>query len=98
MAEKQPKTMRRVKLSEIAEKPPAPEEIEDDAFFTGEEQEKAEDPEKKGKIPPIWEAVEAAAKGDFAGEFLPQGNHRDGRPADNRLSARSGRDSGYEIR
>lgn len=53
MAEKQPKTMRRVKLSEIAEKPPAPEEIEDDAFFTGEEQEKAEEPEKKGKIPPI---------------------------------------------
>ena len=34
-------------------KPPAPEEIEDDAFFTGEEQEKAEEPEKKGKIPPI---------------------------------------------
>ena len=53
MAEKQPKTMRRVKLSEIAEKPPEPEEIEDDAFFTGEEQEKAEEPEKKGKIPPI---------------------------------------------
>lgn len=53
MAEKQPKTMRRVKLSEIAEKPPAPEEIEDDAFFTGEEQEKAEESEKKGKIPPI---------------------------------------------
>ena len=43
MAEKQPKTMRRVKLSEIAEKPPEPEEIEDDAFFTGEEQEKAEE-------------------------------------------------------
>lgn len=53
MAEKQPKTMRRVKLSEIAEKPPEPEEIEDDAFFTGEEQEKAEESEKKGKIPPI---------------------------------------------
>ena len=53
MAEKQPKTMRRVKLSEIAEKPPKPEEIEDDAFFTGEEQEKAEESEKKGKIPPI---------------------------------------------
>jgi hypothetical protein len=53
MAEKQPKTMRRVKLSEIAEKPPEPEEIEDDAFFTGEEQEKAEEPEKNGKIPPI---------------------------------------------
>ena len=44
---------RRVKLSEIAEKPPEPEEIEDDAFFTGEEQEKAEEPEKKEKIPPI---------------------------------------------
>lgn len=53
MAEKQPKTMRRVKLSEIAEKPPEPEEIEDDAFFTGEEREKAEEPEKKEKIPPI---------------------------------------------
>ena len=53
MAEKQPKTMRRVKLSEIAEEPPKPEkeEIEDDAFFTGEEPEETE--EKKGKIPPI---------------------------------------------
>ena len=51
MAEKQPKTMRRVKLSEIAEKPPEVEEIEDDAFFTGEEPEETE--EKKGKIPPI---------------------------------------------
>ena len=57
MAEKQPKTMRRVKLSEIAEKPPEPEEIEDDAFFTGEEQEKAEEPEKKGKIPPILKGL-----------------------------------------
>ena len=45
--------MRRVKLSEVAEKPPEPEEIEDDAFFTGEEKEKAEESEKKGKIPPI---------------------------------------------
>ena len=53
MVEKQPKTMRRVKLSEIAEKPPEPEEIEDDAFFTGEEREKAEEPEKKETIPPI---------------------------------------------
>ena len=56
MAEKQPKTMRRVKLSEIAEEPPKPEpeEIEDDAFFTGEEREEnAEAEEKKGKIPPI---------------------------------------------
>ena len=56
MAEKQPKTMRRVKLSEIAEEPPKPEteEIEDDAFFTGEEREEnAEAEEKRGKIPPI---------------------------------------------
>lgn len=51
MAEKQPKTMRRVKLSEIAEEPPETEEIEDDVFFTGEESEETE--EKKGKIPPI---------------------------------------------
>ena len=50
---KQAKTVRRVKLSEIEEKPPTEDtEIvlleEDDAFFTGEETE-----EKKGKIPPI---------------------------------------------
>lgn len=55
MAEKQPKTMRRVKLSEIEEKPPTaepkPEESEDDAFFTGEEA--AETAKKEGKIPPI---------------------------------------------
>ena len=51
MAEKQPKTMRRVKLSEIAEKPPEPEEIEDDAFFTGEEQEEGENsPDSKGAL------------------------------------------------
>ena len=40
----------------------------------------------KSRFSSIWEAVEAADEGDFAGEFLPQGNHRDGRPADNRLS------------
>lgn len=55
MAEKQPKTMRRVKLSEIAEKPPTAEpkieETEDEAFFTGEET--AEKTEKKEKIPPL---------------------------------------------
>ena len=57
VAEKQPKTMRRVKLSEIAEKPPKSEveEIEDDAFFTGEEPEETE--EKKGKIPPIFKEL-----------------------------------------
>ena len=53
MEQKQPKTVRRVKLSEIEEKPPTEDtEIilldEDDAFFTGEEGE-----EKKEKIPPI---------------------------------------------
>ncbi len=52
MEEKQPKTVRRVKLSEIEEKPPTEDtEIvlleEEDAFFTGEEE------EKKEKIPPI---------------------------------------------
>ena len=52
MAEKQPKTIRRVQLSEIEEKPPA-EDAEnvlldaEEAFFTGEEA------EKKEKIPPI---------------------------------------------
>ena len=50
---KQAKTVRRVKLSEIEEKPPTEDtEIilleEDDTFFTGEERE-----EKKEKIPPI---------------------------------------------
>ncbi|MBO5329711.1 MAG: hypothetical protein J6A71_04225 [Anaerotignum sp.] len=53
MEQKQPKTVRRVKLSEIEEKPPTEDmEIvlleEDDAFFTGEEGE-----EKKDKIPPV---------------------------------------------
>ena len=55
MAQKQPKTVRRVKLSEIEEKPPTEDmdiqlELEDnDAFFTGEEAQG----EKKEKIPPI---------------------------------------------
>lgn len=54
MAQKQPKTVRRVKLSEIEEKPPAEDmdiqlELEDDAFFTGGEAKE----EKKEKIPPI---------------------------------------------
>lgn len=55
MAQKQPKTVRRVKLSEIEEKPPTEdmdiqrELNEDDAFFTGEEAEE----EKREKIPPI---------------------------------------------
>ena len=57
MEQKQPKTVRRVKLSEIEEKPPTEDtEIvlleEDDAFFTGEERE-----EKKGKIPPIVKEI-----------------------------------------
>ena len=34
----------------------------------------------KSRFQSVWEAVEAAAKGDFAGEFLPQGNHRTGDP------------------
>lgn len=55
MAQKQPKTVRRVKLSEIEEKPPTedmdiqPELDEDDAFFAGKEAKE----EKKEKIPPI---------------------------------------------
>ena len=53
----QPKTVRRVKLSEIEEKPPTEDtEItlleKDEAFFTGEETE-----EKKGKIPPIVKEI-----------------------------------------
>ena len=53
MEQKQPKTVRRVQLSEIEEKPPAEDtEIilleEDEEFFTGEKGE-----EKKEKIPPI---------------------------------------------
>ena len=57
MEQKQPKTVRRVKLSEIEEKPPTEDtEIvlleEDDAFFTGEESE-----EKKKKIPPIVKEI-----------------------------------------
>ncbi len=52
---KQPKTVRRVKLSEVEEKPPTEdmdiqlEFNEDDAFFTGKEAKE----EKKEKIPPI---------------------------------------------
>ncbi|MCI5679817.1 MAG: hypothetical protein MR278_07565 [Bacteroidales bacterium] len=55
MERKQPKTVRRVKLSEVEEKPPTEdmdiqlEFNEDDAFFTGEEGKE----EKKEKIPPI---------------------------------------------
>ena len=57
MEEKQPKTIRRVKLSEIEEKPPTEDtEIvlldEDEDFFTGEEAE-----EKKEKIPPIVKEI-----------------------------------------
>jgi len=57
MEEKQTKTVRRVSLSEIEEKPPAEDtEIilldEDEEFFTGEETE-----EKKKKIPPIVKEI-----------------------------------------
>lgn len=53
MQKAQPKTVRRVKLSEIEEKPPLTEEgplfsAEEEAFFTGETEE-----EKKRSIPPI---------------------------------------------
>ena len=56
MEEKQPKTVRRVQLSEIEEKPPTEDtEIvlleEDEAFFTGEEE------KKKEKIPPIVKEI-----------------------------------------
>ncbi len=51
MAEKQPKIVRRVKVSEIPEELPVPEKIEDEGFFTGDEGE--EKAEKEGKIPPI---------------------------------------------
>lgn len=55
MEQKQPKTVRRVKLSEIEEKPPAEDTEmilldEEEAFFTGEE-------EKKEKIPPIVKEI-----------------------------------------
>lgn len=54
MAEKQPKTVRRIRISDIPEEPPASEENEDERFFTGEAEEKAEDAEEKaGRIPPI---------------------------------------------
>ena len=57
MEEKQPKTIRRVKLSEVEEKPPTEDtELilldEDEDFFTGEEGE-----EKKEKIPPIVKEI-----------------------------------------
>ena len=56
MEQKQPKTVRRVKLSEIEEKPPTEDtEIvlldEEEDFFTGEEK------EKKEKIPPIVKEI-----------------------------------------
>ena len=57
MEEKQPKTIRRVKLSEVEEKPPTEDtELilldEDEDFFTGEEGEA-----KKEKIPPIVKEI-----------------------------------------
>lgn len=57
MEQKQPKTVRRVKLSEIEEKPPTEDtEIvlldEDETFFTGEGT-----AEKKGKIPPVVKEI-----------------------------------------
>lgn len=61
MAEKQPKTMRRVKLSEIEERPPTEEELsfaeemtaEEEAFFSGT----AEQTEKTERIPPIVKKI-----------------------------------------
>lgn len=50
-AAQQPKTVRRVKLAEIAERPP--EEEEDEAFFTGEAAEAAQETERTERIPPI---------------------------------------------
>ena len=50
----QSKTVRRVKISEVQEKPPEVSLTEEEAFFTGEEP--AEE-EKKGKIPPIVKQV-----------------------------------------
>ena len=57
MEEKQPKTVRRVKLSEVEEKPPTEDtELilldEDEDFFTGEDGE-----EKKEKIPPVVKEI-----------------------------------------
>lgn len=73
MTEKQPKTIRRVKLSEIEEMPPAEEmeiPLEEEAFFTGEET--AE--EKKEKIPPIlkelWSIEEKKAIFRALGKLL----------------------------
>lgn len=54
MEQKQPKTVRRVKLSEIAEKPPMEDaalSLEEEAFFTGEDA--AQEAEQNGKLPPI---------------------------------------------
>ena len=72
MAEKQPKTIRRVKLSEIEETPPAEEmefPLEEEAFFTGEEV-----AEKKGRIPPIvkelWSIEEKKAIFRALGKLL----------------------------
>lgn len=54
MAEKQPKTMRRVRLSEIEEKPPA----EEEAFFSGTATvEQTEKTEKTERIPPIVKKI-----------------------------------------
>lgn len=63
MAEKQPKTMRRVKLSEIEERPPTEEELsfaeemtaEEEAFFSGTAT--AEQTEKTERIPPIVKKI-----------------------------------------
>lgn len=57
MAEKQPKIVRRVKVSDIPDALPETEAVEDESFFTGDEdgkaEEKEEKTEKEGKIPPI---------------------------------------------
>lgn len=63
MAEKQPKTMRRVRLSEIEERPPTEEELsfaeemiaEEEAFFSGTAT--VEQTEKTERIPPIVKKI-----------------------------------------
>ena len=73
MAEKQPKTMRRVQLSQIQEKPPLEEAepfLEEEGFFTGETAET----EKKREIPPavreLWQTPEKKAILQAFGQML----------------------------
>lgn len=73
MAEKQPKTMRRVPLSQIQEKPPEEEAepfLEEEDFFTGETAEA----EKKRELPPavreLWQTPEKKAILQAFGQML----------------------------